>query len=99
MGFGKSGVLPIIPLAKDNVLLPNASLRVPVANRPDIPSLLTSVFSKKFPSRSEVSDTFIGCVPLNSPFLSKDGQQLLDNGDGEKRERFDINPGKASNIL
>jgi len=38
-------------------------------------------------------------VPLNSPFLSRDGQQLIDNLHGEsgrRQERFDINPAKAT---
>ena len=103
MGFAASATLPLIPLAKDSVLLPGVTLRIPVSNRPDIPALLSSAFSRaaQFQNavRSGTTVPSIGCVPLNSPFLGRDGQQLLDSGRGEsgqKQERFDINPGKAA---
>lgn len=38
-------------------------------------------------------------MPLNSPFLSRDGQQLIDSPHGEsgrRQERSDINPAKAT---
>lgn len=99
MGLGQTAKLPLIPLPKDSVLLPGLTLRIPVANRPDIPILLSSAFTKATSSRRDASSLSVGCVPLNSPFLSRDGQQLLDSKVGEsgtKQERIDINPGKAS---
>lgn len=76
--------LPIIPLAKGTLLLPGTTLRIPLADRPDIPILLTSVFSQSS-QRYSNAPVIVGCVPLGSPLLSKDGQRLLDNGSKESR--------------
>lgn len=90
--------LPIIPLAKDAVLLPGVSLRIPLSERPDIPILLASLFGRSS-QRSESSPIVVGCVPLNSPLLSRNGQQLLDNDIKEGRrspDTFDVDPSQAS---
>lgn len=79
--------LPLVPLARDSVLLPGVTLRIPITNRPDIPLLLTSLFSRAS-SRSSKS-VLVGCVPLNSPYLSKDGQQLLEDTDREGQRTRD----------
>lgn len=79
--------IPLVPLAKDSVLLPGVTLRIPISNRPDIPQLLTSLFSRAS-SRSSKS-VLVGCVPINSPFLSKDGQQLLEDSDREGQRALD----------
>jgi ATP-dependent Lon protease len=69
--------VPLVPLPKGTVLLPGVTLRIPVANRPDILALLL----QRNPSNSrDPSVITLGCVPLQSPRLSKDGQQLLENG-------------------
>ena len=99
MGFAATTTIPIIPLAKDSVLLPGITIRVPVVKRPDIPALLSSAFTRSSFSRNASTTLSIGCVPLNSPFLSRDGQELIDSPQGEsgrRQERFDINPTKAT---
>jgi ATP-dependent Lon protease len=99
MGFATTTTIPIIPLAKDSVLLPGITIRVPVVKRPDIPALLSSAFTRSSFSRNASTTLSIGCVPLNSPFLSWDGQELIDSPQGEngrRQERFDINPAKAT---
>jgi ATP-dependent Lon protease len=83
--YGASRRLAILPLAKDAVLLPGVTLRIPISNRPDIPVLLASLFSPAASPRASNSSVIVGCVPLNSPFLSKDGQQLINGHDGESR--------------
>ncbi|KAI7080878.1 Lon protease 2, partial [Hortaea werneckii] len=35
--------------------------------------------------RPEPSSVTVGCVPLNSPYLSPDGKRLVDNGEGDKK--------------
>jgi len=93
--------LPVIPLAKDTVLLPGIVLRIPVAgNRVDIPALLSSVYSRaasKTPSQ-RLDNVNIACVPLNSPFLSSLGQKMIepDEQSSKPKERLDINPASAS---
>ena len=93
--------LPVIPLAKDTVLLPGIVLRIPVAgNRVDIPALLSSVYSRaasKTPSQ-RLDNVNIACVPLNSPFLSPLGQKMIesDKQSPKPKERLDINPASAS---
>ncbi|KAL3419787.1 ATP-dependent protease La (lon protease 2) [Phlyctema vagabunda] len=97
----KSATLPVIPLAKDTVLLPGVLLRIPVAsNRPDIPALLSTIYSRaasKSPSQ-RLENVTIACVPLNSPFLSPYGQNMIPPDDkGPKHsERLDINAASAS---
>src|SRR5438034_4360852 len=73
--------LAILPLPKDSVLLPGVTLRIPISNRPDIPVLLTSLFSPTVSPRASNASVIVGCVPLSSPLLSKDGQQLLEGQD------------------
>jgi len=99
MGFAATTTIPIVPLAKDSVLLPGITIRVPVVKRPDIPALLSSAFTRSSFSRNASTTLSIGCVPLNSPFLSRDGQELIDSPRGEsgrRQEQFDINPSKAT---
>ncbi|KAI9736425.1 MAG: hypothetical protein M1818_006159 [Claussenomyces sp. TS43310] len=92
--------LPLIPLAKDSVLLPGVVLRIPVgSNRPDIPALLSRVYaraSSKTPS-PRLDNVHVACVPLNSPLLSKTGQKLIseDERKSESSEARDIQPSDA----
>ncbi|EGE84664.1 lon protease like 2, peroxisomal [Blastomyces gilchristii SLH14081] len=93
----RSTNLALLPLARDSVLLPGVTLRIPLSDRPDIPLLLTSLFSKS--SSKTGNATLVGCVPLNSPFLSKDGKQLLENVDRASTRSTaskTIDPAKAS---
>lgn len=92
---GRAIKLPLVPLAKGSVLLPGVTLRIPVSNRPDLTNLLSSLVDK--PRREGNSITF-GCIPLGSPFLSRDGQQLLEgeDSDNERKEEYDtIDAGQA----
>ena len=98
MGQSKSQTLPILPLPKGSVLLPGTTLRVPVTNRIDIRALLASVFTKDKRSRVDATAISIGCVPINSPLLRSDGQQLLDDGNSQSKRptpHEDTNPGDA----
>ncbi|KAE9371211.1 ATP-dependent protease-like protein la [Stipitochalara longipes BDJ] len=101
MAPAKPITLPVIPLAKDTVLLPGIVLRIPVAGlRPDIPALLSSVYSRaasKSPSQ-RLDHLHIACVPLNSPFLTKNGQKMIsrDERSPQPKERLDIRPGNAT---
>ncbi|KUJ06960.1 ATP-dependent protease-like protein la [Mollisia scopiformis] len=97
----KAATLPIIPLAKDTVLLPGIVLRIPVAgNRPDIPALLSSVYSRAASKThaERLDNVNIACVPLNSPSLSQNGQKLIsqDENKSDAKERVDINPSQAT---
>jgi ATP-dependent Lon protease len=93
----KAFTLPVIPLAKDTVLLPGIVLRIPVAgNRPDIPAVLSNVYSRaasKTPSQ-RLDNVNIACVPLNSPFLTQNGQKMItdDKRSPKPKERLDISP-------
>src|SRR5271155_4789014 len=101
MAPSKAVTLPVIPLARDTVLLPGIILRIPVAlNRPDIPALLSHVYTnaaQKTPSQ-RLDNVHIACVPLNSPFLSNTGQKLISESDKPEKsqERLDINPASAN---
>ena len=98
MGYTAKATIPLIPLAKDSVLLPGVNLRIPVDNRPDIPVLLSSVFTRSARLSRGATNFPIGCVPLNSPLLSKDGKDLLDSTAAEskaKQDKPEIPVGKA----
>ena len=90
--------LPILPLAKDSVLLPGLTLRVPVLNRPDVPALLSAAYSRAATPEPDATTISIGCVPLNSALLGPDGQNLLDDVEAGARVQIDddIHPGKAT---
>ena len=73
-------------------------MRVPVQSRPDIPALLSAVYTRASTPKPDATTVSIGCIPLNSQLLSPDGQNLLDDGEGRSQRRTgrsDINPGKA----
>ncbi|EXJ56000.1 lon protease like 2, peroxisomal [Cladophialophora yegresii CBS 114405] len=98
MGYTAKATIPLIPLAKDAVLLPGVTLRIPVSSRADIPLLLSSAFQRATKSRTGSTQLPIGCVPLNSPFLSPDGKELLDSAAKESSRDYDtagMDPGKA----
>ncbi|KAJ4562833.1 hypothetical protein HRR88_006048 [Exophiala dermatitidis] len=98
MGYTAKATIPLIPLAKDSVLLPGVTLRISVSNRSDIPLLLSSAFQRATKGRSGTAQLPVGCVPLNSPFLSPDGKELLDSSEKESSRRVeyaDIAPGNA----
>ncbi|KAF7872709.1 uncharacterized protein EAF02_008780 [Botrytis sinoallii] len=101
MGPVKTANLPIIPLAKGTVLLPGVVLRIPVSGqRQDIPALLSGVYSRAAsttPSQ-RLDNVNIACVPLNSPFLTQDGQKMItgDEQTPQPRERLDIKPSRAT---
>lgn len=93
---GRTTKIPLVPLPKGSVLLPGVTLRIPVSNRPDLANLLSSLVDK--PSKRDANTITFGCVPLNSPFLSRDGQQLLEgeDSDSERKEEYDsIDAGQA----
>ncbi|KAJ5370861.1 Lon protease peroxisomal [Penicillium cataractarum] len=93
---GRATKLPLVPLAKGSVLLPGVTLRIPVSNRPDLTNLLSSLVDR--PSKRDGNSITFGCIPLSSPFLSRDGQQLLEGEESEddRKEDYDsIDAGQA----
>lgn len=96
MGSHGRTKIPLVPLAKGSVLLPGVTLRIPVSNRPDVANLLSSLVDN--PSKRDANAITFGCVPLRSPFLSGDGQQLLEgiDSDSERKDEYDsIDAGQA----
>lgn len=72
--------LPLLPLAKDTVLLPGIVLRIPVsAHHSYTTSLLAQVYSNAAnqTSKHRLDRVSIACVPLCSPLLSREGQRLI----------------------
>jgi ATP-dependent Lon protease len=91
---GKTTKLPLVPLAKDTVLLPGVTLRIPLTNRPDLANFLASFLNR---SKREQGPITLGCVPLASPRLSTDGQQLIEDGgsDSQNEEYETVDAGQA----
>lgn len=95
MARSKSATLPLLPLLRGSVLLPGTTLRISVSNRSDIPPLLTSAYAKVRASRGDATSILLGCVPVNSPLLSSEGQNLIGGPDVqtlEEAEDFDKHP-------
>jgi ATP-dependent Lon protease len=84
-GYPTRIILPIIPLARDAVLLPGITLRIPIFNRTDIPALLNAVYTQAGSVGADAPSIQVGCVPLCSPLLSPEGLNLLE--DSEHRVR------------
>lgn len=99
MGFENAVKLPIIPLPSNLVLLPGTTLRIPVANRVDVAMLLSSAFSRATQPRNDRHALSVGCVPLRSNRLSRDGRQLLKNASGDNatdKSSRSIDPARAT---
>ncbi|KAF4229816.1 hypothetical protein CNMCM6805_001136 [Aspergillus fumigatiaffinis] len=95
---GRATKLALVPLPKGSVLLPGVTLRIPVSNRPDLANLLSTLLDQTNLGKRDGNTITFGCVPLSSPLLSNDGQQLIDDGslDGAKKEEYDaIDAGQA----
>ncbi|CAD0088392.1 unnamed protein product [Aureobasidium mustum] len=89
--------LPIIPLAEGSVLLPGLTLRIPLQGRGDIAAILANIYSKAATPTPDHTHITVGCLPVNSPYLSSDGQKLLDDGkDSNRRPIAGINPAHAT---
>ncbi|KAK3323511.1 Lon protease C-terminal proteolytic domain-containing protein [Cercophora scortea] len=101
MARPQSATLPLIALPKGSVLLPGVVQRIAVsANRPDIASLLATVYTRAASKtqNGRIDAVPIACVPFASPFLDPKGQLLLlQNGERDTApDRPDIDPGKAT---
>ncbi len=78
--------------------MPGTSLRIPVAGRSDIPAILTSVYTRAKSPRPDAASISIGCVPLKSPLLSGDGQNLIEGIEAATKAQQgqeSIDPGDA----
>lgn len=86
MAPSHSATIPIIPLPHGIVLLPGTIQRIPVSpSRPDIPALLSTVFTRAAASGSNgrIETVPIACVPQArlSPLMGPNGQLLIENGE------------------
>lgn len=95
--MAKTRTLPLVPLPTNLVLLPGTSARVPLAGRADVAALLANIYSKAATPRGEASGVTVGCIPLNSPYLSPDGKRLIEDADTQdsKAQPTTPNPGDA----
>ncbi|KAL1846407.1 hypothetical protein VTK73DRAFT_291 [Phialemonium thermophilum] len=100
MARNRTKTLPLIPLPQGTVLFPGVIQRIYVASgRPDIAALLAAVYTKAAAKsqNARIDAVSIACVPIASPYLSADGQLLIQ--DGERSEDSESSPsdvGKAS---
>jgi ATP-dependent Lon protease len=81
-------LLPIIPLARPAVLLPGITLRIPVTDKSGIPAILSNVYTRLGAQGKDDQAIQVGCIPMCSPLLSHEGQNLLE--DSELRTRRTI---------
>jgi ATP-dependent Lon protease len=91
----KTRTLPLVPLPPPLVLLPGVTTRIPLQNRADVAAILAHIYSKASTPRPEPSSVTVGCVPLNSPYLSSDGKQLIEDGGDKKTPPVTDDPAQA----
>jgi len=96
----QSRAVPLVPLPHGLVLLPGVTTRVPLQNRADVTAILAHIYSKASTPKPDPSSVTVGCVPLNSPFLSADGKRLIENAAVKDPKRKpqkhpEIDPGQA----
>ena len=82
----KAKVIPLLPLEPGNIFLPGVNHRISTFGRPDVAALLSRIHDRgTLPSNSSLSSTsrdniIIGCIPLKSPYMSRDGKKLIRSG-------------------
>ncbi|KAI9801802.1 MAG: hypothetical protein M1825_003175 [Sarcosagium campestre] len=99
-----SDQLALLCLPKDTFLLPGILIRIPVSNRADVPHILSHLYAqaneaKALSVNSEPLPMVIGCVPLASSLLSRDGRNLLGNNEDIDRlqaDHRDVEPDHAT---
>ena len=88
-------VIPLIPLPTSLLLLPGTTLRVPIQGRADLAALLANIYSRA--STDKADSIVIGCVPLNSANISKDGRRLIEEkGNVGQGRAFETDPVRAT---
>ncbi|KAF2103415.1 ATP-dependent protease La [Rhizodiscina lignyota] len=92
MGSSKSKRIPIVPLPRNDVVLPGVTVRVKLANRPDIAALLAHIYSK---AATKSDSVIIGCVPVKSPYLNGEGQKLIEDANEKREEHHVADPAHA----
>ncbi|KAF2772688.1 ATP-dependent protease La [Teratosphaeria nubilosa] len=91
----KTRTLPLVPLPPPLVLLPGVTTRIPLQNRADVAAILAHIYSQASTPRPEPSSVTVGCVPLNSAFLSADGRQLIEDGGDKTAPPVTADPAQA----
>lgn len=87
--------VPLVPTAHNQVLLPGVTVRIPLTNRGDVAAILANVYSKATTPKPEPNSVVIGCVPLNSAYLSPDGKRLIEDADGKNSNTVETDPAQA----
>lgn len=93
-----SRVLPLVVLPVPLALLPGVAMRIPLQNRVDIAAILANIYSKSTSPRPDAANVTVGCVPLNSPFLSADGKHLIESGESTEPSQQEVEPGSARKL-
>jgi hypothetical protein len=75
------GPIPILALPLSTVLFPNRKLQISASNRPDIFAIIAEYYDRSLSGNGTTKTAVIGCVPLRSPYLGSDGEQLIESGD------------------
>lgn len=92
----KAQTIPIVPLATSAVLLPGVTLRIPLEGRGDLAAILANIYSRASTPRPDASAVTVGCVPLNSSYLSPDGRKLIEHAEKGGKQEYETNPSKAT---
>ena len=74
------GPIPLLPLPNDIVLFPGRKLQISATNRQDVLAIISEYYSRAAVDGSRKKSAVVGCVPLRSPYLSSDGQHLIEAG-------------------
>jgi len=72
--------IALLPLPCDTVLFPGRKLQISASNRQDVLAIIAEHYSRAVVDGSRKKSAVVGCVPLRSPYLSSDGQHLIEAG-------------------
>ena len=81
----KAKVIPLVPLEPGTIFLPGVNYLLSTSERPDVAALLSHIHGRVLsPISSKIGSAspavLIGCIPLRSPHISKDGKRLITSG-------------------
>ena len=101
----KTTLIPLLPLDQGTIFLPGVNHRISATGRSDVAALLSHIYGRvSTPTSSPVT---IGCIPLRSAYLSKDGRRLITDNDrvasggreGTKERVIDVNDAREQDLF
>lgn len=101
MGVSGADVFPIVPLPYGQVLFPGKTLNISPEHREDVIAIISKYYSGAIKTKTKDNAPLIACVPLCSPYISRDGKKLIEDGSksGKAVEQLDVTTARADDLF